>query len=599
MTSLDDPVVRSYEVFVSQALNDQLFVLQHPTRPAFLPFGSDQVLSVKNKPNQNRLQLEYKVTNSDNPARFCPIKSQLAKEQSDDVVDTRTPSYLLTSEPGVVTGDHYAVAVLKDNTLHLNPLEYVVQMRPDMSRTFGKNIPLKKQPETDEEMEGDIVPLQMRVARPSFNQERTNQRKRERQDQEEAWVPLGYNEFSSGTAGYLRSLLFGDVVEKSAGNRPISNEEYLEHLAQISRQVDRSLVTTTPVNSSLDREIRNKPIKDQLLHILRKVAGKCVKFSYVHALLGNQFSVENLLKGLQQISLLVQGWFVLMSSELYPLTGDNSSKVDPLELRRCRDFVLSHYALYKFLEKQNTFHLLGIPIEDFNEIFVPISSFYLRGKHSFKYLEDRNFIKEHLDICTQHSDKWKQIYETIRKHYKLDQPSETPSPSKVSLTVTNTSNKKRAKSDSGIDNNSVRQLLGKSPIIFQTLKNKISILYEKVKQENSEISNLFQNSEMFDQVLRTILQEINAAIIEIPASSVAKNRIIVVARETDSPSDSYRMALISCLEVKPVQKRQELIASFKKSVKSLPTNLDINEIILDLCDVTGSSCKIKGLDSEL
>lgn len=76
MTSLADPVVRTYEVFVSQALNEQLFVLQHPTRPAHLPFTPDQVLSARVKPNQNRVQLDYLVPDTDNSARFCPIKAE-------------------------------------------------------------------------------------------------------------------------------------------------------------------------------------------------------------------------------------------------------------------------------------------------------------------------------------------------------------------------------------------------------------------------------------------------------------------------------------------------------------------------------------------
>lgn len=100
------------------------------------------------------------------------------------------------------------------------------------------------------EPEGDIVPLQMKVARSSYNNERANQRKRERQNQEEAWVPLTYNEFESGTAGYLRSLLFGDVAEESGGNKPISNEEYLEQLAQVSKQVSRPLVSYQDNNNN-------------------------------------------------------------------------------------------------------------------------------------------------------------------------------------------------------------------------------------------------------------------------------------------------------------------------------------------------------------
>ena len=106
--------------------------------------------------------------------------------------------------------------------------------------------------------------------------------------------------------------------------------------------------------------------------------------------------------------MLVQGWFVLMSSELYPLPpGDK--RTDPLELRRCRDFILCHYALYKPLDKQDTLKLLGLQVEEFNEMFGPISSFYLRGKHSFKYSEDRLFIRDHLELCHEHSSQWTQV----------------------------------------------------------------------------------------------------------------------------------------------------------------------------------------------
>ena len=149
--------------------------------------------------------------------------------------------------------------------------------------------------------------------------------------------------------------------------------------------------------------MRNKPIREQLLFILRDTAGHGVKFSYMQALLGSQFSSENLLKSLEQVSMLVQGWFLLMSAELY------ADREDSLEMCRSRDFVLCHYALYKPLDKQETLRLLGIAVEDFNSIFGPISSFHLRGRHSFKYAEDRNFIREHPALCERHSAQWREV----------------------------------------------------------------------------------------------------------------------------------------------------------------------------------------------
>ena len=78
MTSAEpDPVVRSYDLIVSHALNDQLFVLQYPNRPAFLPFDSKLVSSASFKPKQTRVQLEYKVPAANYTSRFCPIRAQL------------------------------------------------------------------------------------------------------------------------------------------------------------------------------------------------------------------------------------------------------------------------------------------------------------------------------------------------------------------------------------------------------------------------------------------------------------------------------------------------------------------------------------------
>ena len=77
MTSAEpDPVVRSYDLMVSHALNDQLFVLQYPNRPAYLPFDSTHLQVASVKPKQTRVRLEYKVPAAGNSARFCPARAQ-------------------------------------------------------------------------------------------------------------------------------------------------------------------------------------------------------------------------------------------------------------------------------------------------------------------------------------------------------------------------------------------------------------------------------------------------------------------------------------------------------------------------------------------
>ena len=191
------------------------------------------------------------------------------------------------------------------------------------------------------------------------------------------------------------------------------------------------------------------------------------------------------------------------------------------------------------------------------------------------------------------------MYETIQRHFKLDaSPEGPPAPIKVSSPSEEAPSAKRPKlapkRDPGacIDRNSVRQLLGSCPLSLLELKQKVFRLYKKVKQENSAVAKLFKDSEMFDQVLQTILQEINAATIH-----TSKNSIIVVARETGRPSDVYRVCLISCLEDRPSQKRQELLAQLKRTLGTAPQAEEFDEILKCVCDVKGTLCTLKGLHS--
>ena len=193
------------------------------------------------------------------------------------------------------------------------------------------------------------------------------------------------------------------------------------------------------------------------------------------------------------------------------------------------------------------------------------------------------------------------MYKTIQRHFNLDAlpaPAPTPAPNKLSPPPEAAAPSKRAKlvpkADPGccLDSSSVRQLLGSSPLSLLELKQKVFSLYKKVKHENSAVPKLFRDAEMLDQVLRAVLLDINAATIQ-----VSKNSTIVVARETGSPCDVYRMGLISCLEDQPSQRRQELLTQLKRSLGTAPSPAEFQDILESLCDVKGSVCSLKGLHS--
>ena len=116
--------------------------------------------------------------------------------------------------------------------------------------------------------------------------------------------------------------------------------------------------------------------------------------------------------------MLVQGWFVLNSCELYPANDTlEPGQVDPLEVQRGRDYILCHYALYKGLNKNDTFQLLKLTTRQFNEVFSAVSSFHFRDKHCFKYAEDSIFIKEHAPLCRKHNLYWNEVGTLNASHF--------------------------------------------------------------------------------------------------------------------------------------------------------------------------------------
>lgn len=52
-----DPVVREIDVFVAPVMGENLYLLQHPLRPQWRPYGMEQMEHVKVKPLQRRLEL--------------------------------------------------------------------------------------------------------------------------------------------------------------------------------------------------------------------------------------------------------------------------------------------------------------------------------------------------------------------------------------------------------------------------------------------------------------------------------------------------------------------------------------------------------------
>ena len=142
----EDHVVAELDVFISQTLAQQLYLLQYPLRPPWRPYDPTQMAGAKFKPKQQRLQMEY------------AIDTQSTHYDSDSTL--KTPTQVLGSTR-IDSRTTYCVAALRGSELHLTPIHGgILQLRPSFAHLDAADAEKKKSEEEDiapvhEEEEGD------------------------------------------------------------------------------------------------------------------------------------------------------------------------------------------------------------------------------------------------------------------------------------------------------------------------------------------------------------------------------------------------------------------------------------------------------------
>ncbi len=135
ISSEDDVVVRELDVYLSQTLANQLYLLQYPLRPPWRPYDPAQLATAKIKAKQQKLQMEY------------TIDQKSAHYDADSEIKLATHNLVSTKIDCKTT---YAVAVLRGDQLHLTPIQGgIFQLRQSFSHSDEED--RKKKAEEEEE----------------------------------------------------------------------------------------------------------------------------------------------------------------------------------------------------------------------------------------------------------------------------------------------------------------------------------------------------------------------------------------------------------------------------------------------------------------
>ncbi|RNA10254.1 DNA-directed RNA polymerase III subunit RPC5 isoform X2 [Brachionus plicatilis] len=228
----DDPVVQEIEVFLSKSLENKIYLLQYPIRPQDRTYDDSIFLSAKIKPKINKVELEIGLdTRNDNYSKEKGEQYALNVDGKQNV-QTKSGSRI-KQEPQVnyyrsnlmdkqvlcstnaTLGQMnrlYHLGLLKDNKLHLNPVQAILQMKPsfdyfDLVEKKNKDLKDSKEmnePEIDieEDLENELEKAELVTMKYS------NHPHKGVSEPEQNWINLEYCDQNSLDSDQLKQNLY-------------------------------------------------------------------------------------------------------------------------------------------------------------------------------------------------------------------------------------------------------------------------------------------------------------------------------------------------------------------------------------------------------
>ncbi|KAK9329753.1 Sin-like protein conserved region-domain-containing protein [Lipomyces starkeyi] len=118
----DDPIVKSFPIYLSSRLASHLHIFQYPVRPNTRPYTGSQgepVLDLRVKPDSGIVQVDVPI----NTTHFYDHE----KGEKWGAVDRQTLGGVMTQSEG------YMIGIFKDGELHLTPVKGTCQLRPSFT----------------------------------------------------------------------------------------------------------------------------------------------------------------------------------------------------------------------------------------------------------------------------------------------------------------------------------------------------------------------------------------------------------------------------------------------------------------------------------
>ncbi|XP_046643521.1 DNA-directed RNA polymerase III subunit RPC5-like [Daphnia pulicaria] len=415
----NDEVVREIPVFLSKNLLQKLYVFQYPLRSVAVEMERPHVAASRIKPKLQEVELELElpthtpnydrskaeqiVINTDGQNKYDKPDHQNFFRGSfmDKITYTSTKALL---DPG-----RFAVGIVVDNELHLNPLHGILHVKPNFPYLDKSEKNLKDTDEPIESGDEEEVAEQITVkfARTETDRSKALREKSfgflQKKNAEEPWYNTKFYSLNSEESMLEKNRLIcgkSDTVQ----NLTMAKDKYISDLIGPSLEIDEFQKQLTLGNASMFQILKLPQLVDRIKNLMANV--KLISFSKLCSTLEiKQESVKmESLKSLQQVAELVQGNWVVKSEILYP-SGEKDktvklcgiSGIHPDIISKARDYVMYMFTLNRCVNREAVTIATKIPTDEMKVILEQIS-FKTKDGWEFKLPFDQAFVDKYPEV---------------------------------------------------------------------------------------------------------------------------------------------------------------------------------------------------------
>ncbi|KAJ8667381.1 hypothetical protein QAD02_009043 [Eretmocerus hayati] len=437
-----DPVIKEIPVFLSKRLAENLFIFQYPLKSASKGYDDATFVKTAIKPDNQEVSIEVEINTNDHHynsnrgeaiAANAEIPPKRDQEECERYYDSnQMDKIVLQSSRALPSCDNYAVGTYQDGEFHITPLKGMVQLRPEFTyldrgdkrgKEDGKN-----GVDDMEEEEEPAKQVNVTFARqvPDFIKKMREQsfQTHSKKLMEEQWIPCHYKPATSSQAELTRMEMFCSASDDSVNNLNLTAKQYLDLLAPPVKEEQFSKANIPSHTTSLSY-IRTLPPLDQV-RILMKDA-KVMSFVQLRTILSSEHETSTILKYLQQVSVLVQGNWIVNSELIYPKDTMSAHSGIPSELMcRARDYVLLAFTEHEYVDRRAISSVVKLPAEEIREIFTNIAKHQPKKGWRLIVPPSKEFPERYPEISQRQDMMWeakrKQLRETMENQNHLTPP---------------------------------------------------------------------------------------------------------------------------------------------------------------------------------